>query len=106
MAQLRSLERLSLPARPLSLRIGRELNRGAWGAVHKGDLDGVSVAVKKVHELLKDAPGSGVCESFSEECERLKSLFHPHVIGEFVYLKHSIVEFICMVQVCMAVARR
>ena len=86
MSQLvRSVERLSLPARPLSLRIGRELDRGAWGAVHEGDLDGESVAVKKIHELLKDAPGSYVFESFSEECERLRTLFHPHVIGEFVY---------------------
>ena len=86
MAQLvRSVERLSLPARPLSLRIGRELDRGAWGAVHEGDLDGELVAVKKIHELLKDAQGSAVFRTFCGECERLKTLHHNHVISESIF---------------------
>ena len=86
MAQLvRSVEMLSLPARPLNLRIGRELDRGAWGTVHEGDLDGESVAVKKIHELLKDAQGSDVFRTFCGECERLKTLHHRHVISESIF---------------------
>ena len=83
MAQLvRSIERLSLPARPPNLRIGRELDRGAWGTVHEGDLDGESVAVKKIHELLK---GSAVFRTFCGECERLKTVHHHHVISESIF---------------------
>ena len=86
MAQLvRSVERLSLPARPLSLRIGCELDRGAWGTVHGGDLDSESVAVKKIHELLKDVQGSAVFRTFCGECDRLKTVHHHHVISDSIF---------------------
>lgn len=85
-AQLvRSIEALSLPTRPPNLRIGRELNRGAWGTVHEGDLDGESVAVKKIHNLLLAAQGSDVFRAFCEECARLKTLHHRHVISESIF---------------------
>ena len=74
---------LPLPVAPPNLKIGRELNRGAWGTVHEGQLDGESVAVKTVHKLLKDAEhGDNAVSSFFDECERLKGLDHPHVISE------------------------
>ena len=58
MAQLgRLMEILPLPIPPTNFKIGRELNRGAWGTVHEGQLDGESVAVKKLHDALKDAEG-------------------------------------------------
>ena len=84
MAQLGKLIKvLSLPTPPTNFKIGRELNRGAWGTVHEGQLDGESVAVKRIHQLLKDAMGGdNVVRSFFDECERLKGLDHPHVISE------------------------
>ena len=76
---------LLLPRVPPNLRVGREIDRGAWGAVHEGELDGQPVAVKMVHELLKEQEegiDNVVVESFFKECERLKELDHPHVISE------------------------
>ena len=78
------MEILPLPYAPPNLKIGCELNRGAWGTVHEGQLDGESVAVKKLHDALKDAEGGdNTVFSFFEECERLKGLDHPHVISEY-----------------------
>ena len=87
MAQLGKLmEILPLPYAPPNLKIGCELNRGAWGTVHNGVLDGESVAVKTVHKLLKDAEhGDNAVFSFFDECERLKGLDHPHVISEYIW---------------------
>ena len=86
MAQLGKLmEILSLPTPPKNFKMGNELNRGAWGTVHEGQLDGESVAVKKIHQLLKDAEGGeNAVRSFFQECERLKGLDHPHVISEYI----------------------
>ena len=88
MAQLVSLvERLPLPTRPFNLRIGSEIDRGAWGAVHEGCLDRQLVAVKRIHQLLREAHGGvNVFRSFCGECERLKALDHPHVISECVHV--------------------
>ena len=77
------LERLPLPTVPPNLKIGREIDKGAWGAVHEGELDGKSVAVKKLHQLLKDAEGGdSVVRTFFEECKRLEKIDHPNVISE------------------------
>ena len=85
MAQLRILiEMLPLPIVPPNLKIGDEIDRGAWGAVHKGELDGELVAVKNVHQLLKDAEGGeNTVRSFFDECERLRTINHKHVISEW-----------------------
>ena len=78
------MEILPLPIPPTNFKIGRELNRGAWGTVHEGQLDGELVAVKKLHDALKDAEdGDNTVISFFDECERLKGLDHPHVISEY-----------------------
>ena len=84
MAQLSKLfERLPLPLVPPNLKIGREIDRGAWGAVHEGQLEGTSVAIKKIRDALKDAEnGDDAVHSFFEDCERLKTVDHPHVISE------------------------
>lgn len=85
MAQLKSIKRLTLPFVPPNLKIGREIDRGAWGAVHEGELGGQPVAVKRVHELLKE-PGNGdtAVESFFKECDRLRELDHPYVVSEYL----------------------
>ena len=77
---------LTFPDKPRNLKIGDELNRGAWGAVYNGDLDGRPVAVKRIHELLHQGGGEEerrkLFESFREECKKLQSLIHPHVVGK------------------------
>ena len=74
-----------LPANPPNLRVGAEINRGAWGVVYEGDLDGRPVAVKNIHELLRQV-GKEELErllgNFREECARLQALVHPHIVGK------------------------
>ena len=73
------------PANPPNLRVGSEINRGAWGVVYEGDLDGRPVAVKNIHELLRQV-GKEELErlmvNFREECARLQALVHPHIVGK------------------------
>ena len=89
MAQL-VIEQLPLPIVPPSLKIGRRIDKGAWGAVHEGELDVELVAVKKVHQLLKDSEdGGNTVRRFFDECVRLKDLDHPHVISEYVSIAHD-----------------
>ena len=84
MAHLRKvIERLPLAIKPANLKIGRELNRGAYGVVHEGVFAGQKVAVKGIHKLLLEADGGeNPLHGFCEECERLEELDHPHVISE------------------------
>ena len=77
--------RSSFRPKPPSLRIGKELSRGAYGSVHEGQLDGQKVAVKRIHGiLLKAAKSQGESEtmmdSFHRECQLLKEVDHPHVV--------------------------
>ena len=85
LSQLRGSERYFRP-KPPSLVIGKELSRGAYGAVHSGEMDGKDVAVKRIHGLLLEAAkGQGDFETmlslFQRECELLEGLVHPHVVG-------------------------
>ena len=72
---------------PPSLRIGSEINRGAYGTVHEGELDGRPVAVKKIHRLLLEAASGEkdtwerVVRDFEKECRLLEGLKHPHIVG-------------------------
>ena len=70
--------------KPPSLEIGKELSRGAYGAVHSGRLDGKEVAVKRIHGLLEAAREQGDLETmlgdFRHECELLEQVDHPHVV--------------------------
>ena len=72
---------------PPSLRIGLEINRGAYGTVHEGQLDGRPVAVKKIHRLLLEAASGEretwerVVRDFEKECRLLEELKHPHIVG-------------------------
>ena len=61
-----------------------EIGRGAYGSVHPGELAGRPVAVKRIHSLLLEAHDTGgeyVVRSFEQECRKLESLNHPHVVG-------------------------
>ena len=73
-----------LPSIPHKLKIGREIDRGAWGVVYEGKFDGQQVAVKKMHQMLVEGSGDSetALRSFFEECKRLRDLDHPNVISE------------------------
>ena len=77
---------ITFPDKPKNLKIGDELSRGAWGAVYNGDLNGRPVAVKRIHELLQQEVSEEECrkvfEYFREECKKLQSLNHLHVVGK------------------------
>ena len=76
---------LTFPDRPRNLKIGDELNRGAWGTVYNGELEGHPVAVKRIHELLhlggSEEERRQYFGDFREECRRLQALSHLHVVG-------------------------
>ena len=77
---------LAFPDRPRNLKIGDELNKGAWGVVYNGELEGRPVAVKGIHELLQQGGSEEgrkkLFEDFREECKKLQALSHPHVVGK------------------------
>jgi serine/threonine protein kinase len=67
------------------LTIGKEINRGAWGTVYEGNLNGQPVAVKKIHNaLLEGAETEGTTESmledFHRECVLLEKADHRNVV--------------------------
>ena len=73
------------PDKPFNLTVGSEINRGGWGVVYEGDLDGRPVAVKNIHELLRQVGKEELgclLGSFREECARLQGLKHPHIVGK------------------------
>ena len=84
----------TFPAKPTNLRVGSEINRGAWGVVYEGDLDGRPVAIKNIHELLRQV-GKKELErllgNFREECARLKKLIHPNIVGKECPLRSACV---------------
>ena len=51
---------------------GKLLGRGAYGEVIEMKLNGETVAVKKIHDILNDprADGNFVVRKFKEECVR------------------------------------
>ena len=83
---------LTFPDKPKAFGIEAELNRGAWGAVYNGELEGRTVAVKRIHELLhqggEEEERRKLFEDFREECKKLQSLSHPHVVGEWNLRHH------------------
>ena len=70
------------PPKPPSLAIGKELSRGAYGAVHSGRLDGREVAVKRIHRLVEtvNRDKEKMLGDFCQECVLLKRVNHPHVV--------------------------
>ena len=123
------------PPKPPGLTIGKEINRGAWGTVYEGDLNGQPVAVKKIHNaLLEGAETEGTTESvledFHRECMLLKKADHRNVVkfygayydqatGEPIlvmermkenlrdYLKRKRGEISCLeaIEICLSIAR-
>ena len=72
------------PPKPPSLKVGKEINRGAYGTVHQGEMNGKPVAVKKIHRVvLKTSLQKGTTttlESFKKECDLLEKADNVHVV--------------------------
>ena len=58
-----------------------ELDRGSYGIVYIGELNGKKVAIKEIHEIfLKEKDSDGLLKAFQNECHCLKSLNHRNVV--------------------------
>ena len=71
--------------KPPSLEIGKELSRGAYGAVHSGRLNDRNVAIKRIHGLLLEGAAEQgdldkMLDDFRRECKLLEKVDHPQVV--------------------------
>ena len=77
---LQKKEEIFEPAPP-GLVKQEELDRGSYGVVYSGELDGKKVAIKEIHEtLLSTKESDSLLRAFKNECHCLKSLDHPNVV--------------------------
>ena len=87
-SQMTYKERLLLESfhpKPQDLRLGEEINRGAYGVVHKGVLGDRPVAVKKIHKFMCNEDRSNdelkrAITGFKKEADMLETVQHPHVV--------------------------
>ena len=64
-----------LPPKPVGLVIRQERDRGSYGAVYSGQLDGKPVVVKRIHQLLLKAPNNDkLLRDFYRECRILSTV--------------------------------
>ena len=72
------------PPKPPFLKIGKEMNRGAYGTVYEGEIKGRPVAVKKIHRILQEASHNegtmDLFHNFKKECSFLEKAEHIHVV--------------------------
>ena len=70
--------------KPPFLKMGMEINRGAYGTVYEGEIHGHPVAVKKLHRILQEASRNegtiALFDNFRKECRLLKTAEHEHVV--------------------------
>ena len=74
--------------KPSSLIVGKEINRGAYGAVLGGTFEGRRVAIKKMHKFILDTADTDeeierLVRDFKRETDTLLSIRHPHVVQAF-----------------------
>ena len=72
------------PPKPSFLKVGKEINRGAYGTVYEGEIKGRPVAVKKIHGILQEASYNeraiDLFDNFKKECSYLDKAEHVHVV--------------------------
>ena len=70
-----------LPPKPVGLVIRQERDRGSYGAVYSGELDGKPVVVKRIHQILLQAPNNDkLLRDFYHECRILSTVRHANVV--------------------------
>ena len=83
MALIYDISRHFAPKPPF-LKIEKEINRGAYGTVYEGELDGRPVAVNKLHNILQEASHNerttALFDNFKKECSLLEKAYHVHVV--------------------------
>jgi serine/threonine protein kinase len=83
MADVESFSR-HFPPKPPLLKVGKEINRGAYGTVHEGEMNGKPVAVKKIHRVLLETSlqqgATTILDSFKQECALLEKADNVHVV--------------------------
>ena len=72
------------PPKPPILKIGKEINRGAYGTVYEGEMNENPVAVKKIHRVLLETSlqqgATTILDSFKNECALLEKADNVHVV--------------------------
>ena len=72
------------PPKPPILTVGKEINRGAYGTVYEGEMNGKPVAVKKIHRVLLETSlqqgATTILDSFNQECALLEKADNVHVV--------------------------
>ena len=63
---------------PKSLKIGKEFKSGFLGVLYKGELNGESVAIRKINPLLHQ--GERNASQIVEQALLMKQLCHPHIV--------------------------
>ena len=72
------------PGKPLV--VGKEINKGAYGAVFYGEKDGRRVVAKAIHQRLVEAAKQRKCEftcllqTFKAEAFLMESIKHPNIV--------------------------
>ena len=83
MADVESFSR-HFPPKPPLLKVGKEINRGAYGTVYEGEINGKHVAVKKLHRVLLESSlqqgATTILDNFKKECALLEKADNVHVV--------------------------
>ena len=81
-AIIKSAKMAELPPKPAGLVIGQERDRGSYGAVYSGELDGKPVVIKRIHQILLQAPNNDkLLREFYHECRVLSAVRHANVVS-------------------------
>ena len=58
----------------------REIGSGSYGKIEEVAIPGAICAAKTIHGVFEGEPGNAAEQQFVEECRRLSTLRHPHIV--------------------------
>ena len=76
--------------------LGREIGSGSYGRIEEVAIPGAICAAKTIHGVLVGEPGNAA-EQFVEECRRLATLRHPHIVQFLGVYYHESSGFLALV---------